>query len=61
MANSGTFLFNPPIGTLTINAFSRCQIKRTEILAEHMENAWMEANLLQANWGADGITWLVKC
>jgi hypothetical protein len=57
MANSGTFLFNPPIGTLTLNAFSRCQIQRTEILAPHMENAWMEANLLQAAWGADGITW----
>lgn len=22
-----------------------------------MENAWMESNLLQASWGADGITW----
>jgi hypothetical protein len=57
MANSGTYNFNPPAGTLTLNAFSRCQIKRTEILAEHMENAWVESNLLQAEWGADGITW----
>lgn len=57
MANSGTTSFNPPIGTLTLNAFSRCQVKRTGILAEHMENAWLEANLLQASWGADGITW----
>lgn len=22
-----------------------------------MENAWLETNLLQADWGADGITW----
>ena len=57
MANSGTYSFAPTIGTLTLNAFSRCQVKRTEILAEHMENAWTEANLLQAEWGADGITW----
>lgn len=57
MSTSGTYAFNPPIGMLTLNAFSRCQIKRTEILAEHMENAWMESNLLQASWGADGITW----
>ena len=42
---------------LTLNAFSRCQVKRTEVLAEHMENAWMESNLLQADWSADGITW----
>jgi len=57
MATSNTFAFNPPIGTLTLNAFSRCQVKRTELLAEHMENAWLESNLLQADWGADGITW----
>lgn len=57
MSTSGTSAFNPPIGMLTLNAFSRCGIKRTEVLAEHMENAWMESNLLQASWGADGITW----
>lgn len=57
MSNSGTTNFNPPIGMLTLNAFSRCQVKRTAVLAEHMENAWMESNLLQADWSADGITW----
>jgi hypothetical protein len=57
LANSGTYNFNPPLGQLTLNAFSRIQVKRTEILAEHMENAWMESNLLQADWSADGITW----
>ena len=57
MATSGTYAFNPPIGQLTLNAFSRIQVKRTEILAEHMSNAWLESNLLQADWGADGITW----
>ena len=57
MSTSGTYSFNPPIGQLTLNAFSRCGIKRTEVLAEHMENAWIESNLLQADWSADGITW----
>ena len=57
MVTSGTTAFNPPIGTLTLNAFSRCGVKRTELLAEHMENAYLEANLLQADWGSDGITW----
>ena len=57
MATSGTYSFNPPAGVLTLNAFSRIQVKRTEILPEHMENAWLESNLLQADWGADGITW----
>lgn len=27
------------------------------ITPQHMEDAWMESNLLQADWGADGITW----
>lgn len=57
MANSGTYAFNPPIGQLSLLALSRCQVKRAEILPEHMENAWMESNLLQAAWAADGITW----
>ena len=57
MATSGTYNFNPPLGTLSLNAFSRIGIKRTELLAEHMENAWLESNLLQADWGSDGITW----
>ena len=57
MATSGTFNFNPPIGELTLGAFSRIGIKRTEILVEHMTNAWLECNLLQTDWGADGITW----
>ena len=57
MATSGTFFFNPPLGSLALAAFSRCQIKRTELTAEHMDNAYLETNLLQADWGADGITW----
>lgn len=57
MATSGTYSFNPPAGVLTLNAFSRIQVKRSELLADHMENSWLESNLLQADWGADGITW----
>lgn len=54
---SGTYNFQPPIGVLAQNAFSRIGIKRTELLAEHMENSYMESNLLQADWSADGINW----
>jgi hypothetical protein len=57
MTTSGTYNFSPPLGQLTLNAFSRIQVKRPSILTEHMENAWMESNLLQADWSADGITW----
>ena len=55
MATSGAYNFNPPIGSLALNAFSRCQVKRTEIVAQHMEDAFLETNLMQADWSADGI------
>lgn len=56
MSTTGTFTFNPSIGSLALTAFSRLQIKRTELLAEHMQNAYMETNLLQIGWAADGMT-----
>lgn len=57
MAVSGTSSYNPPIGTLALTAFSRCGVRRTSIVAEHMQTAYEECNLLQSGWGADGITW----
>ena len=61
MAISGTYTFNPPIGSLALAAFSRCQVKRTELTPQHMEDAYLETNLMQSDWGADGITfWTVQ-
>ena len=57
MTTSNTYNFNPIVGSLALNAFSRCGVKRTEVLAQHMEDAYLECNLMQADWGADGITW----
>ena len=57
MSTSGTYNYNPPLGSLVINAFARCGIKRTELLAENMENAYQELNNLQSSWSGDGITW----
>lgn len=57
MAVSGTYNFSPPIGQLALNAFDRCRVRRTMLTAEHMENAYLESNLLQLDWAADGITW----
>lgn len=56
MTTSGTWNFNPPIGSLALAAYRRCQVARTSISAEHMEDAYNETNLLQSAWGADGIT-----
>lgn len=57
MSNSGTTLFNPPIGTLTLNAFARCGVRRTMLTAQHMEDAWIECNLLQSDWSTDSVVW----
>lgn len=54
---SGTYSFAPTIGSLALNAFSRCGVKRTELTPQHMEDSYMETNLLQSDWVADGITW----
>lgn len=56
MSNSGVYSFNPSIGSLALAAFSRCQVKRTELTATHMDDAYLETNLMQSGWGADGIT-----
>ena len=58
---SNSYNFNPPIGSITLNAFSRCQVARTELTPQHHENAYLEMNFMQSNWGADGITfWTVQ-
>lgn len=50
MTTSGTTAFNPSLGELVLNAFSRIGVRRTAILASHLADARVEANLLQAEW-----------
>jgi hypothetical protein len=50
MATSGTFTFAPSVGEVVLSAFARLQIRRPEILAEHLINARMETNLLLVEW-----------
>lgn len=50
MTTSGTTAFNPSLGELVLNAYARIGIRRTSLLASHMADARMEANLLQAEW-----------
>lgn len=57
MSTSGTYAYNPALGSLVVNAFARIGIRRTELLAEHMQNAYMELNNLQSRWSGDGILW----
>lgn len=55
MTTSNTYNFNPALGDFVINAFARCGVRRTEITAQHMEDARFEANLLMSDWAGDGI------
>ena len=50
MTSSGTYSFNPGIGSLALAAYSRIGIRRTALLAEHMQDAQFETNLLFSSW-----------
>jgi hypothetical protein len=50
MTTTGTVAFNPSLGEVVLNAYSRIGVRRTSILASHLADARMEANLLQAEW-----------
>lgn len=50
MATSGTYAFQPSIGEIVLLAYSRCQVRRTSLLAEHMTDARLETNLMLVDW-----------
>ena len=47
---SRTYNFAPSLADVVITAYGRCGIRRTAITPEHIHDAAMEANLLQADW-----------
>lgn len=51
MTATGTYNFNPAISSLTMSAFARIQIRRSEITAEHLADAEIEGNLAQVAMG----------
>ena len=55
MATSGQFSYNPILGSLFQTAFSRIGVKRTELVAQHMDDARNEANLLQVKFVNEGV------
>ena len=57
---TGAYNFFPTTGELVSAAYARIQIRRSEILQEHMQNAANECNLLQVNWANLGpLLWTV--
>lgn len=57
MATSDSYSFAPSIGSMALNAFARCGVRRTELTPQHMNDVYFETNLLQSDWSADGIIW----
>lgn len=47
MTSSGTYSFEPSFGDLTLNAFARIGLRRTEITQQHLADAALESNLVQ--------------
>lgn len=50
MASSGTYNFSLSNADAVIGAYGRLQIRRTALLAEHLQDAAREANLLLVEW-----------
>lgn len=55
MTSSGTRNFNPSAADMTLLAFSRCGKSAAQLTAEHMQNAVLEANLLNTEWSNKGV------
>lgn len=49
MTSSGTTAFNLSNASIAVAAYSRIQVRRTELLAQHMQDAFQEFNLLLAS------------
>lgn len=49
MATTSTYAFNPSAGDLTLDAFGRIGIRRTELTQQHLADAAMAANFVQVS------------
>jgi hypothetical protein len=50
MTTSGTYNFAPGAGDLVLAAFARTGKRRSQVLAEHLADAYNEANLMLSDW-----------
>lgn len=50
-----TYNFDPSIGSVVLNAFSRIGVRPTAIMPEQLQTAYMEANLLLSEWSNKGV------
>lgn len=55
MTSSGTYSFQPSLGSTTLVAFSRIGVRPTAIVPEQLNTAYVESNLLLAEWANKGV------
>jgi len=53
MPSSGTWNFNPGLGSMSAYALGMAGVRRSAILQEHIEDARMAANLLLIDWASN--------
>lgn len=60
MATSGTYGFNPSLGSLVVYAYNQAGIRPTALTQQHYEDARMAANMVLGRWSSQGVnTWQV--
>jgi len=60
MATTGTYVYNPSLGEITLYAYNLIGVRNTALLQEHMEAARMAANMLCSRWANQGVNlWAV--
>lgn len=60
MTTSGTYVYNPSLGEITLYAYNLIGIRNTSLVQEHMEAARMAANMMLGRWSSEGVNlWAV--
>ena len=60
MSTSGTYNFNPDLGSITLYAYQLVGIRPTAVLQEHLDSARMATNMILSRWSSEGVnTWAV--
>jgi hypothetical protein len=49
MTSTGTYSFAPSAADIVLNAYSMIQIRRTEMTTQHLQDAYMQANMLMVD------------
>jgi len=61
VTSSGTYVQNPSYGQFVAYAYGKCGVRRTELLAEHFEDARMAMNVVLMDFSNKGVNlWKVE-